>query len=95
MSDDVPRLVHVQAGVHLATLALTEPGDVFYLAADPSQVWWYDPDYAQDGYAYCRTGSADSWCTRNEVGEPAARIVVLHNTRKACAPPTRVLSSDR
>jgi hypothetical protein len=67
---------------HVTTLGETAPGDVFYLLSDPSHVWWYDPDYAQDGYAYCRMGSADSWCTRNEVGDPEQDVVVVHNTRE-------------
>ena len=80
----VPRMTGVQARVHLATLALTEDGDVFYLVRDPSEV------FLRDGPAdsYCLIGLPDDvWHMMAEVGQPGDRVVVLHNTRKYCADP--------
>ncbi len=73
------RMDRVRSGVHLTVLSLVEPGDVFFVASDPSQVWFRDPDGGYDGYTFTSL-AADSWCTQNEIGGPRTRVIVLHNT---------------
>ena len=76
----VPRLTEVSARIHLARLADTEVGDVFYLADDPETVWLHgDTDMEQ---CFACPGN-DTWFTRHIFGgDPKQTVVVIHNTRK-------------
>lgn len=65
----------------LKRLGETVPGDVFYLAGDPSRVWFRDtPGGGYDGYTFALLAAEDGWRTQNEVDLPEAGVVVVHNT---------------
>lgn len=69
----------VRRGVHLARLEQVEPGDVFYVLADPSRVLWKQYPDAHE-YPY-RTLGDELFMSIEAVGDPRARVMVLHNTR--------------
>lgn len=74
------RIGSVQQGVHLTTLELTEPGDVFFLLSDPGHVIGRF-EVARD-YPFLYLGD-DVWRAVGRVGngDPKQRVMVLHNTR--------------
>lgn len=84
---DVPRMEELYGRVHLQTLGRTEPGDVFYLLAQPSLVWENCPIDNDDAYRFITTG-VDCWRRSAAVGtgDPGQLVVVLHNTRKYKTP---------
>lgn len=79
---DVPRLTELARRVHLSTLGLTEPGDIFYLAQDPGTVWFRDAP--EEGYVFTQLANESWWYRLANVGDgtPGQTVVVLHNTRK-------------
>lgn len=70
----------VRRGVHLARLEQVEPGDVFYLLGKPGEVWARDNVTGGDTYMFVMPGD-DRWFRAGDVGDPRARVMVLHNTR--------------
>ena len=82
----VPLMPAAQARVHLTTLALTEPGDVFDTVIQPGIVWRRNPAGGAGEFEFQALGS-EQWYTADAMGAPAERVVVIHNTRKYCAGP--------
>lgn len=82
----VPRMTGVQARVHLATLALTEDGDVFYTVIQPGIVWRRNQAGGTGEFIFQAVGS-EQWYTADAMGAPGERVVVIHNTKKYCADP--------
>lgn len=80
---DVPRLTEVAARVHLARLADTGNGDVFYLAEDPSGIYECAPMlHPEEDYRYIMPG-LDLWLRAEDLGDGSdgQLVVVLHNTK--------------
>lgn len=80
--EHVPSLSQVRARVCLKTLGETVDGDVFYLAADPSRVF-YRGETDWDEYPFTELMS-DRWLDPGEVGDGSAGqlTVVIHNTEQ-------------
>jgi hypothetical protein len=69
--------------LEVKTLGETVPGDVFYLAADPSFVWERCEVHAGDDYCFITTGS-ECWDRLEDVGtgDPYQAVVVVHNVTR-------------
>ena len=81
-AQDIPLLPTVLSRIRLTTLALTEPGDVFYLVKEPGTVWLHDEEFAcSQGHYFVYLGS-EVRERMETVGAPGQTVVVLHNTKK-------------
>lgn len=69
----------------VATLGETVPGDVFYLAADPSRVYARSPQAPRDREDYSFIEMEDDvWRKLQDVGDgdPYQVVVVVHNATR-------------
>jgi hypothetical protein len=73
------RVADVQSRVHLATLGSAEDGDVFYVIFLPLLVYRKNLAGSFGEHEFQAMGT-DQWFTREQLGSPRERIVVLHNT---------------
>lgn len=80
----VPTLSELWGRVRLDTLERTEPGDVFYLMADPSRVYMREASRFLIE-SFLELGD-EVWRAMQHVGtgNPAQVVVILHNTQKYC-----------
>lgn len=85
---DVPKLTALHRRVRLEVLGLTQPGDVFYLVADPSRVYLHSPAEPRwnDDHRFIEMED-DVWRQMAHVGtgDPGQHVVILHNVRKYCS----------
>ena len=81
MGYGVPDMTELRSRARLSTLGAVEHGDVFYTVIQPRLVWRRNLAAGTGEFEFQCLGD-EVWYTLAQLGSPASRVVILHNTNK-------------